>query len=143
MGMTETAAVVAVQQPKDFLTGKPPYATPLPHAKITLGKGGRIKIRAKSLFCGLLSGAAQTRGVCRRRILGKWVPAEEFCHLRALDRIINTGGEKVNPDDLERQIRATGLVKKCVWSACRMRCGVKVVALYVGPKQSAAKFRKA
>jgi len=142
-GMTETAAVVALQHPKDFLAGKPVYATPLPHAKISLGKNGRIFIRAKSLFAGYYP-VARKPGIFATEDFGKMDGRGSIAPLGRLDRVINTGGEKVNPANVENQIRATGLVKNVrVVGLPDAEWGEKVVAIYTGGKIPEAKLRKA
>jgi len=142
-GMTETAALVALQPPKDFLAGKPPYATPLPHAKIYLGKNRRILIRAKSLFSGYYP-VPRPLGVLVTEDFGKMDARGRILPLGRLDRVINTGGEKINPVDLEDQILATGLVKKVrVVGLPDAEWGERVVALYTGARPSEAKLRKA
>jgi len=152
-GLTETAAVVAMQKPADFLAGKPPSFTPLPHAKIwigddaarplPLGQQGRIWIQASSLFSGYYpairkSGPFGTEdfGVLNAR--GRVIP------LGRLDRAIITGGEKVNPNAIEKQIRATGLVKEVrVLGLPDAEWGERVAAVYSGKAQSAKKLRAA
>ncbi len=151
-GMTETAAMVAGQRPRDFLAGLPACVTPLPHAKIWVGgeagqplragKQGRVWIQAQSLFHGYYparqpqdSWATEDWGVMSR---------DGLCLRGRSDGVIITGGEKVHPREVEQQILATGLVADvrviglpdAVW-------GERVVALYTGKRQQYKKLRTA
>ncbi len=151
--MTETAAAVAAQKPGNFLAGEPPWVTPLPHAKIWIGgetarllpvgKNGRVWIEAASLFVGYFpvrrppgpfgaedGGVLDARG--RLRLRGR------------LDQAINTGGEKVHPAVIEKQIRATGLVRDVrVLGLPDAEWGERVVAIYTGKKHPEKKLRAA
>jgi O-succinylbenzoic acid--CoA ligase len=152
-GMTETAAVVAAQTPADFLAGEPPRVTPLPHANLWIGddtgapllvgEPGRVWIEAESLFAGYFpnhrapgpwatedSGVLDAQG--RLKILGR------------LDRVIVTGGEKVNPAEIERRIREGGLVKDVlVVGVPDAEWGERVTAIYTGAPRAEAELRAA
>ncbi len=142
-GMTETAAVVAAQRPADFLAGEPPWATPLPHAKIWADKTGRLNIRAASLFQGYYPAKRPGRNFAT----GDFGEVDARGRVRPLgrvDRVIITGGEKVNPREVEREIRHTRLIKDVRVIGCPdAEWGERVVALYVGPKRTAKEFRQA
>jgi len=152
-GMTETAAVVATQTPADFLAGQPPVVSPLLHAKIWVGddtgrrlprgRPGRVWIETESLFAGYFPArrkpgpwGTEDRGVLdargRLRILGR------------LDRVINTGGEKVHPEEMEKHIRATGLVEEVkIIGLPDVEWGERVAAIYTGKKRADKKLRAA
>jgi O-succinylbenzoic acid--CoA ligase len=135
-GTTETAAVVAAQLPHDFLAGWAPRFTPLPHAKITTNHDGRIIIQAKSLFGGYYP-AHQRRRSFATEDLGR-LHARGRLELRGrIDRVIITGGEKIHPAEVEKRIRATGLVKDVrVIGQPDAEWGERVVALYTGPRRT-------
>jgi O-succinylbenzoic acid--CoA ligase len=152
-GMTETAAVVAAQTPSDFLAGEPPRVTALPHAKLWVGddaaqpaeieKSGRVWIEAESLFAGYFpkrrlpgpfgtedNGARDEQG--RLRLLGR------------LDRVIITGGEKVDPRVVEAALKETGLVESArVIGLPDADWGERVAAFYVGPPRTETELRAA
>ncbi len=141
-GMTETAAVVAAQTPADFLAGEPPSVSTLPHARVWIAddtgepslpeKPGRVMLEADSLFHGYFpesrttdSFAAEDDGVLDRQgrlqLLGR------------RDRVIITGGEKVNPQEVEAALRASGLVEEVlIVGEKHPAWGQQVVALFTG-----------
>jgi O-succinylbenzoic acid--CoA ligase len=62
--------------------------------------------------------------------------------LGRLDRVINTGGEKVDPAHLEKQIRATKLVGAVrVVGLPDAEWGERVAAIYTGKKTSDEQLR--
>jgi O-succinylbenzoic acid--CoA ligase len=106
-GMTETAAMVAALKPAEFLAGERSSGAALPHAKISLGPGGVVRIAGESVFRGYWPERVEARQLetddvgCldergRLRILGR------------RDAVIITGGKKVQPADVELALRATG-----------------------------------
>lgn len=141
-GMTESAAQVTALPPADFLAGATGVGAPLPHARIGIvdtsgqpvpaGSEGRIRIMASSLFCGYFPDPAPSplevfdtsdRGCLDRdgrlTVLGR------------LDAVINTGGEKVDPLEVEAAIRALGAADVAVLGVPDTRWGEAVVALIV------------
>ena len=106
-GMTETAAMVTALRPEEFLAGRRGCGSDLPHARIELGADSRIQIAAKSLFRGYYPlsrepGPWQTEDLGRRDEHGS-------LHVTGRrDAIIITGGEKVDPSEVEAVLRATG-----------------------------------
>jgi O-succinylbenzoic acid--CoA ligase len=152
-GLTETAAVVAAQLPADFLAGQPSVATPLPHAQLWVADDvrdpclpdtpGRVWIEADSLFRGYFP---------TRRELGPFAADDDGQldrqgRLRILgrrDRLIITGGEKVDPRLVEEAVRATGLVEDVlVAGAPDPEWGERVVAIYTGAPRAVADLRAA
>ena len=106
-GMTETAARVAALKPAEFLAGERSSGAALPHANISLGPGGVVRIAGESVFRGYWPERVEARELetddvgCldergRLRILGR------------RDAVIITGGKKVQPADVELALRATG-----------------------------------
>jgi len=149
-GMTETAAMVAAQRPEEFLAGEPPAATPLPHAKIWagddagkrkgVGEPGRLWIQASSLFSGYYP-AKRAKGPFGTEDFGVVDARGRVRPLGRLDRVIITGGEKVHPAEVERQIRATGMVKDVrVIGLPDAEWGERVVAICTGPKHAEKKL---
>lgn len=116
-GMTETAAMVTAQLPADLAGGDRSSGRVMPHARISIrddvtgerlaaGETGAIHIEGASVMHGYV-GAAPVRGVFAPADLG-WLDAKGRLHVvgRRDDAII-TGGEKVNPREVEALLRAT------------------------------------
>lgn len=120
-GMTETAAQVAALPPKQFLTGAT-GAPVMPHAAITIcdSQGrpqptstiGHIRIQAPSLCQGYwpLQAPQQGNGFLSDDL--GYLDDQGYLHVvgRASSKIIS-GGENVFPQEVEANIRATGMVK--------------------------------
>jgi O-succinylbenzoic acid--CoA ligase len=103
-GMTETAAMVAVQRPADFLAGEPLAGEVFPHAQVTV-EDGEIAIRAASLFRGYYPELPAERAEFRPGDEGL---LDEKGRLRVSgrrDRLIISGGEKIDPLEVEAVIR--------------------------------------
>ena len=104
-GMTETAAMVAAVQPKDFLEGEQGVGKVLPHAAIAIEEGG-IVVRSKSLFQGYFP---EKPRVCMCYNTGDTGVIDASGHLsgvRRRDAVIITGGEKVDPRVVEDALLA-------------------------------------
>ena len=107
-GMTESAAFIAVLPPEAFLEGVGGCGRALPGAQISLSGGDhRIELLSEALFEGYLAdGQFHPRGD------GPWATSDRgrFSEtgslevLGRLDRVINTGGEKVGAERVERFI---------------------------------------
>lgn len=112
-GMTETAAMVAALTPAEFLNGHSGVGRPLPHAHFAIdGSEQRLTIRASSLCHGYWP--AQ-RGFSREPFLTAdraSIDAEGYLHIHGrLDLLINSGGEKIDPEEVERALLGTRLVR--------------------------------
>ncbi|MBN1404598.1 MAG: AMP-binding protein [Opitutales bacterium] len=123
-GMTETAALVAALKPDQFLclgvAGGVGMA--LPHASIgieetagTTGRGhisGKVLVRAASLCRELIPGGpVDLRKGLETNDKGSF-DAEGRLHLHGrMDRVINSGGVKLDPAELEDIAFASGFVK--------------------------------
>ncbi|MGD1862447.1 MAG: AMP-binding protein, partial [Leptolyngbyaceae cyanobacterium] len=118
-GMTETASQVATLLPSEFLSGHTGSGRALPHAQLTIqdatgcdlppGTVGAIAIQAQSL--ALASGTATITPPLRTGDLG-YVDQAGFLHVVGRETsLIITGGEKVQPEEVEAAILATGLVR--------------------------------
>ena len=113
--MSETAGMITLLSADEFLNGQEGVGKALPHADLRLSDDrSRISVRAKSLclakppdiFCSGDSFQTEDYGEVDRsgywKVLGRG------------DRVIVTGGEKVNPDFVEKAILKTGLVEQCL-----------------------------
>ncbi|HUG13008.1 MAG TPA: AMP-binding protein [Opitutaceae bacterium] len=140
-GSTETAALVAALKPAEFLAGARNCGHALPHAVIRIadldtglecsaGEPGRIIIKSASLYEGywprpehILVLATEDIGVLddlgRLTVIGR------------ADAVINSGGEKIHPAEVEAAIRATGQLQDVVVAgAPDPEWGETVAALY-------------
>jgi O-succinylbenzoic acid--CoA ligase len=110
-GATETAAMVTVMDPEDFLAGANGVGTPLPHAQVTMDADQHVLVRSPSLLHGYLP---PTEGFSRDPFgTGDLGSIDESGNLHIFgraDRVIITGGEKVHPEQVEAAALATGLV---------------------------------
>ncbi len=106
-GMTETAAMVAALTPEEFLGGARSCGSALSHATISIAESGGIVVCGESVFRGYFPDMRGSR-VFATDDLGR---LDEHGHLHVLgrrDAVIITGGEKVNPLEVEDTLRATG-----------------------------------
>lgn len=117
-GMTETAAMVAAQVPPDFAAGDRSSGRGMPQARISIrhevtgaelpaGQAGVIHIEGPSVMRGY-AGGSPANGLFVTADLG-WLDEAGRLHvLGRRDDVIITGGEKVNPREIEAVLRATG-----------------------------------
>lgn len=148
-GMTETAAMVAAIPSADFLAQpKLPAAPALPGVALQIvaedgrpcapGQVGRIRIESASLFQGYHGQAPLdlSQGYLTDD-LGQLDELGRLTVLRRRDALIVSGGEKIDPREVERALLATGLARAArVVGAADSEWGQQVVALYV-PAQDA------
>ena len=106
-GMTETAAMITALRPEEFLAGGQGSGTALPHAKVTLGEDGRVSVDGASLFFGYWP-EMRAGGAWATEDLGSWDERGSLHVLGRRDALIITGGEKVDPAEVERVLRGTG-----------------------------------
>ena len=129
-GMTETAAMVAALRPDEFLAGGQGSGASLPHARITLADEGRIVIDAASLFRGYWPGTREA-GPWDTEDVGRFDDHGSLHVLGRRDALIITGGEKVDPAEVERVLRGTGQFSDvAVVGVPDPRWGEAVVACY-------------
>ena len=143
-GMSETAGMITLLGPTDFLVGLNGVGEELNHASIrTLERDDQIVVRTKSL-CLRLGDKILSRddwlttmdtGV-RKEGVGWQIGTR-------LDRIINSGGEKVNPTTVENLVMESGLVEKCfVFGMEDDQWGQKVVIELVMKKQNLNRLKE-
>jgi O-succinylbenzoic acid--CoA ligase len=119
-GSTETAAQVVAARPEDFLAGVAGGGRALPHATVEIvdeaggvlppGEPGRVRVRAKSVFLGYWPRFRRGREVFTTGDRGVLAPDGSLSVLGRADGWINTGGEKVDPAEVEAAVRETGMV---------------------------------
>jgi o-succinylbenzoate---CoA ligase len=106
-GMTETAAMVTALQPVDFLSGIRSSGLALPHATISVGDEGTIRVAGQSVFRGYFPGWRTEREFTTED-LGRIDPQGHLHVLGRRDAVIITGGKKVHPAQVEAALRASG-----------------------------------
>ena len=106
-GMTETAAMVTALRPEDFLAGGRSSGTALPHATVKIGAEETIVLGGDSLFRGYHP-QWRDRWDFATGDRGR-LDADGHLHVAGRrDDIIITGGEKVEPAEVEELLRDTG-----------------------------------
>lgn len=143
-GMTETAAQVATMRPEAFLAGEAVEAEVLPHVAIAVvdeaelepvppGTAGRLVITTPALFRGYYPEWNEPSSSFITDDRGVLHSSHRVSVLGRIDAVINTGGEKVDPAEVEQAIVATGLVQAAVvFGVPDKEWGEIVVAAVVG-----------
>jgi O-succinylbenzoic acid--CoA ligase len=112
-GMTETAAMVTALRPEEFLAAGRSSGAALPHARVALSANGTILVAGGSLFRGYFPGW-HTEADFKTNDTGR---LDEMGRLQVIgrhDEVILTGGEKVNPADVEAVLRGTGELREVI-----------------------------
>jgi O-succinylbenzoic acid--CoA ligase len=142
-GSTETAAACALCPPEKIWSGESVRGTPLPGVTFATGTDGVVTIATPALGIGLWPDAP---------LESPWVSGDRGdvagdgsvkISGRA-DRVIITGGEKVDPARVEQALLSTGLVKEAlVLGMVDARWGEVVTACVSGPASAEASLRLA
>jgi O-succinylbenzoic acid--CoA ligase len=142
-GATETAAACALCPPENIWSGETVRGTPLPGVRFAATSEGIITVASPSLGLGVWPDGPMTnpwtsgdRGEVAAdgsvRITGR------------ADRVIVTGGEKVDPARVEQALLATGLAREAlVLGLVDATWGEVVTACVVAGPESEAKLRLA
>lgn len=130
-GATETGAMSAAMLPEAFATGVRGEGQVLPHLESRLSEAGELGWRGASLFRGYWP---------ETRPSGEWWSSGDMAEFDAernlnvlgrADALINSGGEKVNPAEVERLLRAlTGRDELVVLGLPDARWGERVVVAH-------------
>jgi O-succinylbenzoic acid--CoA ligase len=129
-GMTETAAMVAAQREGDFARGDRTCGRAMPHATISVRQDGVVRVKGPSVFQGYYP---ESRG-------GDFFATVDEGALDAQGRLtinrrrdwaIISGGEKIDPVEVEAVLRTTGeFAEVAVVGVPDVEWGQKVVAAY-------------
>lgn len=132
-GATETASMVTLLRPDYFLQGQEGVGEVLPHAELFLEEGtGVLRVKASSLFCGYFEQKLEKRDVWETEDVAEVGEGGFWRILGRRDAMIITGGEKVDPREVEAIILSTGLVDEVlVVGQGDGEWGERVVALVV------------
>ena len=97
-GMTETAAMVTLSSPEALENGDFTQGPPLPHVTLQLTEEDQVAIDSACLFRGYVAHPARAPGTpYLAGDRGRLDAAGRFQFLGRVDNLINTGGEKVDP----------------------------------------------
>ncbi|MGA0132844.1 MAG: AMP-binding protein [Opitutales bacterium] len=142
-GSTETAAACALCAPERIWAGEAVRGAPLPGVTFGTNPEGVVTITSPALGIGLWPdaplGSPWTSGDRGE------VAADGSVRISGrADRVIITGGEKVDPARVEMALMATGLIREAlVLGMADARWGEVVTACVVGPAATEAALRKA
>ena len=139
-GMTETASQVATLLPREFLAGNPSSGRALPHCTLTIRDAAGTRLPPGQPGLITLVGASLATTYRQEAIAVPFQPGdrgyldtEGYLHvLGRAGHLIITGGEKVQPEEVEAAILATGLaLDAIVVGIPDPDWGERVVALWV------------
>ena len=128
-GMTETAAACALCPPERLWKNQPPRGTPLPGVRFGLA-GDLLTIATPALARGLWAGEDFPAEGLRTQDRAELADDGTVRILGRADRVIVTGGEKVDPARVEATLAAVAPVR--VFGVPDEQWGERVVALVVG-----------
>lgn len=106
-GMTETAAMLAAMKPEEFLAGERRFARIMPHARIQLAQDATIRVASEALFRGYFP-EWRDESWFETADLGEIDAEGRLAVFGRRDALIISGGEKVNPLEVEAVLRETG-----------------------------------
>ncbi len=136
-GMTEALGTVAIQRTvfpptKEAHRGASPWADVLPHWHVQVVKR-EVQLAGEALFKGYLPGETRTDDWHATGDIGSMTSDGRLVVFGRKDRIIITGGEKVNPILVEEALRSTGLCRDvAVFGVEDAEWGQRVVAVLEG-----------
>jgi len=142
-GMTETAAMVTALPVDDFLSGNASVGNPLPHARIRVVREdglcclpeehGRIQIRSSSLFLGYHGLSSNISSENYSSMDDGYLDNEGRLHIVGRsDRIIISGGEKIDPIEVEDAfLKADFVDEVLVLGWADLEWGERLIAFYV------------
>lgn len=111
-GMTETAAMVTLQKAEAFLQGQRTLGQPLPHAQLEIDKiSNRLVVKSTSCFYGYFPKAPSKQSSFETGDYGEIASNGTLLSVRRADRLIISGGEKIDPTLVEATLMQTGYFK--------------------------------
>ncbi|CAI8342189.1 MAG: 2-succinylbenzoate--CoA ligase [Opitutia bacterium UBA7350] len=145
-GMTETGAMVSALEVAGFLKGAFHAGRALKHAHISIvdtegkscvdGAIGRIKVKSRALFNGYHAGRSDGlhAGAFVTMDEGFLDASGQLHVLGRIDRLIQSGGEKIDPLEVEQALlQLDGVEAALVLGEADVAWVERVVAFYVGP----------
>lgn len=132
-GMTETAAMIAALRPEEFARGERSCGKVLPHARVVLEDDDAICVSGRALFRGYYPDWRHERKMFVTTDAGRFDAAGRLHVLGRRDAVIISGGEKVQPAEVESVLRnATGCGRVAVIGVPDREWGERVVAVHAG-----------
>lgn len=109
-GMTETAAMITVLPKKSFFAGEGGVGFPMPNNTILLSNEQELGVTSNSIFQGYGREAPWSEDIYWTDDEAIWNDEHGIAITGRKNRFINTGGEKVDPLEVETELREiTGL----------------------------------
>ena len=129
-GSSETAGMITLLESSSFLVGINGVGSCLSHAEVRLSeKNQQVLIKSSSLCIRRGKRTFATNEWLQTPDFGKIDPSGNLIIEGRLDRLINTGGEKVDPTRIETILHSTGLIENClVYGVSDQKWGQRVVA---------------
>ena len=133
-GMTETAAMVAAIPVADFLTDSRAGAIPIGDARIEIDSSDRILIQSPALFKGYYG--REALDLTQGYLSGDegYIDENERLHVTGrIDRLFISGGEKIDPREVEDAVSAiAGVEEVMALGLPDPEWGHKLVVYYTG-----------
>ena len=133
-GMTETAAMAAAIPVEDFLADPRAGALPIGDTNIEIDSSGRIRIQSPALFKGYHGGESLdlTRGYLTED--EGYIDENERLHVTGrINRLVISGGEKIDPHEVEDAVSAiAGVEEVMALGMPDPEWGQKLVIYYTG-----------
>ncbi|MFL2833132.1 MAG: AMP-binding protein [Coraliomargaritaceae bacterium] len=133
-GMTETAAMVAAIPVEDFFADSRAGALPIGDTNIEIDSSGRIRIQSSALFKGYYGG--EPLDLARGYLSGDegYIDENERLHVTGrIDRLFISGGEKIDPREVEDAVSAiAGVEEVMALGLPDPEWGQKLVVYYTG-----------
>lgn len=130
-GMTETAAMIAALRPEEFARGERSSGGVMPHARVVLGDEGVVCVSGRSVFRGYYPDWRHERKMFETADVGRFDAARRLHVLGRRDAVIISGGEKVQPLEVETVLKsATGCARVAVIGLPDREWGERVVAVF-------------
>ncbi|WP_438482326.1 AMP-binding protein [Oleiharenicola lentus] len=135
-GMTETAAMIAGLRPAEFLAGARSNGAPLPHVQVSLSDDGNIFVGGGSVFRGYFPEWREADESFATSDGGYFDESGQLHVTGRRDAVIITGGEKVDPVEVEAALRGTGeFLDVIVVGVPDAEWGQRVIAVYPASSQ--------
>ena len=133
-GMTETAAMVAAIPVADFLADSQAGALPLAEANIEIDSSGRIRIQSPALFKGYHGGKPLDLAQGYLTEDEGYIDEKGRLYVMGrIDRLVISGGEKIDPREVENAVSAMAGVKEVLAVGLPdAEWGQKLVVYYTG-----------
>lgn len=130
-GMTETAAMIAALRPEEFAHGARNAGSLMSHVRVVLGEDAVICVSGRSVFRGYYPGWRHERTMFQTADVGRFDAARHLTVLGRRDAVIISGGEKVQPAEVEAVLKsATGCARLAVLGVADREWGERVVAVF-------------